>query len=113
MIAPLVTLDEAKIHLHIHEDDDSQDLDVNLRIDAASAIVMGYIKRKTTDEWELDTSPVQFRIPPDIKSATLLVIGELFLTREAGTSTVGSVIRGPLSQTVKDILHQYRDPTMA
>lgn len=90
----LVTLDEAKTHLRILDDD--QDFDVVMKIEAASEIVIDYIKRPDHG-WTAATAPKL------IKAAVLLVAASMFADREFGG----------LSDSVKNILHRYRDPAVA
>lgn len=90
----LVTLAEAKDHLRI--DDDDQDADINSKRLAASAIVIDYIKRPLHG-WTEETAP------PLIKSAVLIMLGELFANREAADLPPGA----------KAILYRQRDPALA
>lgn len=102
----LVSLEESKRHLRIEISD--HDADVQLKTDAGCSIVMNYLKLTSLpDEWcEPLGSPSGTGVPPLVKSATLLVVGELYKNREA---TVADV----LSMTVKSMLDRYRDPTLA
>lgn len=101
----LVTLTEVKDHLHIL--DTSHDSDLEMKIRAASAIVMRYIKLDAIpEEWIENHSPLVEEVPWDIHAATLLVVGELFLGREGSSGD-------PLTPSVKSLLWPYRKPSMA
>lgn len=111
----LITLSEAKSHLRVDVDDGSTDpsdvkinADVQLKLDAACAIIMNYLKLSSLpDAWnEPAGSPAGTGVPPLVKSATMLVLGELYRNREAPTADV-------LSTAVKAMLERYRDPTLA
>jgi len=102
MIA-IISLLEAKQHLRktsTHGDDD-----IELKILAASAILLNYIKI------DIDASPLSVpwgeEEPPwDIKAATMLILGELNMNREAKDADV-------LSSAVRALLHRWRDPAIA
>lgn len=102
MIA-IISLEEAKQHLRVtstHADDD-----IELKILAASAILLNYIKI------DFEDSPLSVpwgvADPPwDIKASTMLILGELNMNREAKDADV-------LSPAVKALLHRYRDPAIA
>jgi len=89
-----ISLLQAKADLRI--DGDEQDLDIQMKVEAASEIVLDYIKRPTAD-WTDSTAPAL------IKAATILVLRSLFNDDEAD----------PLSDAVIRILFRYRDPALA
>jgi hypothetical protein len=93
-MAALVTLEEAKAHLRILSDD--EDPDIQLKVNAASDILLDYIKRPDATWSEGDA-------PPLVKAATLLMVGTLFNDAAAD----------PLSDSIIRILHRYRDPACA
>lgn len=99
-----MTLEQAKIHLR--RTDTTADVDIYLKVNMASSIVMKYIKKDDASEWGLGTSPETYAIPTDVQSATLLVLGELFENREGATADV-------LSETVKNLLSQYWTPALS
>ena len=93
----LVDLEVAKSHLRMEEDHLD---DVIYRcIREASAIIINYCK-VDEDLWDVDNSESE-GIPLVIEAATLLAVEALFDGGE------------PLSQTVKDLVHRYRDPALA
>ena len=103
----LVTFEEARLHLQMTSSDiaDNDIVDrVGMYIDAASDIVIDYIKRPDHG-WD------EVYAPPLIKAAVLLLIGQLDAIREGGegTATMGPTLPDP----VRAILHRYRDPALA
>ena len=100
----LVTLEEAKAHLR--ETGSNADFDIEQKIFTASHILFDYLKI------DPDESPLSVPwgigedTPGVIKAAVLLMVGELRRNPEAGAANV-------LSQSVKDLVHRYRDPAMA
>lgn len=90
----LVTMAEARDHLKIDAGDD--DLDLLLKVEAASEIVIDYIKRPDHG-WTDATAPFL------IKAAVLLVLADLYLNRE----------NGGLPDAAVRILHRHRDPALA
>lgn len=126
MIPPLISLDLAKRHLRITSSDMDTEIDLKMRL--ATAIVVNHCKLTDIPEsWisteepipdveaeelilfrDADTSPFDtyyVRVPGNLQSATLLVLEVLFYG-ETPDSQV-------LSDTVKDLLTPFRDPTMA
>lgn len=104
----LVSLDQVKLDRRITNNDHDDDLE--MKILQASAIVMDYLKVTTLASIPhvvtLDTSPVTYTVPPLVQAATLLVLGELFENREAGTAN-------PISDAVVSLLDRFRDPALA
>jgi Phage QLRG family, putative DNA packaging. len=99
----LLSLAEAKVHLRIYTD--IHDADIELKIAHASEIIMNYYKRTTVpEEWVINSSPMTYDIPPSIRAATLLVLGELFNNREASVANI-------LTEAVRNMIP--RDPTLA
>lgn len=99
-MAALVTEDEARRHLRLTEsnmDDADMAADVVMKTEAATEIVIDYIKRPD-HEWTDADAPFL------IKAAIMLVLGALFDNREGGD---------PISEAVKSLLHRYRDPALA
>lgn len=72
----------------------------------ASAIVLDYLKRDA-GEWQ-DSAQEPESVPSVVEAATLIVAGALYENRDGAGNAAE-----PLSQTVKDLLHRYRDPAMA
>lgn len=98
----LVSLEEAKIHLRITDND--RDSDIEMKLAAASSIVLQHAKLDSVPAEWLIGSPPEISAPGNIQAATLLALSELFENREAGISN-------PLSNSVKSIIPRY--PTLA
>lgn len=98
----LVSIEEAKQHLRILHDE--SDADIEMKLAAASAIVLRYHKQDAVPAEWLIGSPFEISPPHDIKASVLLVLSELYENREAG-------IANPLSDAVKSLIP--RDPTLA
>jgi len=97
---PLVTDDEARLHLRIESTGasppDAVDALVTMLVLSASDVVADYIKHLDHD-WDATTAP------PLIKAAVLLVLGALYDRPN----------ENPLSPGVTAILARYRDPALA
>lgn len=100
----LVTLVEAKSHLRVMHDD--EDNDITLRMEAATEIVVDYIKQPD-NEWTDADAPFL------IKAAILLVLADLYENRGDGESPEYGQADGYLTKPVTAILHRYRDPALA
>lgn len=106
----LVTVEQASDHLRLNlvSDDGSppsysQELDdryndLVLKMDAATAIVIDYIKMPD-NEWTAQDAP------SNLQAAILLVLSGLYDGRDTGTEV--------LSPSVKALLHRLRDPALA
>lgn len=106
MIA-FVTLSQAKAHLRIAESNTAHDTDVTMKIEMASEIVLDYLKKPSIPtEWLIGSPQTTIAAPALIQAATLLVLGELFMNREASVTDV-------LSPAVQSLLERHRDPAMA
>lgn len=112
-MAALLTLDAAKQHLRVDHTDD--DADITSKIDEATDIVLGYIKKTigTLDpddpsivDWTTDT------VPGRIKAAVEIVLSKLYDDRNAGAPD-NAVAMGYLPLAVTSLLHRDRDPAMA
>lgn len=105
----MITLDQAKWHLRI--DGMQDDAELNMKITLASAIVQKYVgplrgdHLPKTEAEELEAAAVDARrVDPDlVTAAELLVLGELWANREAGTSNL-------LSPNVTRLLDLMREP---
>ena len=103
----LVSLTQASDHIRRDTTDDDSDL--TLKIEAASAIVAGYIDTgadflNTAGDPDYDTAGDPINVPRDVQAATLLVLGDLYMDREAGDA---------LSPTMTAILAKWRPPVFA
>jgi hypothetical protein len=110
MTPTLVLVSTARAKDHLRVAGVRFDADIDFKIQAASHIVLDYLKiyppdfyspvgSATWEDWDADGAPEL------VQAATLLVLGELFESRESASD--------PLSAGVKAILHRYRDPAMA
>ncbi|KIX68818.1 head-tail connector protein [Burkholderia pseudomallei] len=103
-IKQLVSFNRALSHLRVEagEDDDAiKDL-----IDAASDIVVDYLKLKEIPgTWALEDGNTTSTVPGAVRSAVLLVLGTLYDDREGATD--------PLTPAVESLLMRLRDPAVA
>lgn len=126
----LVTLQEASEHLRRDTTDDDQDL--TLKIHAASAAVLNYLKRESLAyEPERDSSGNVIRdedgfpIPVldddgdpivrfEVRAAVLLMLGELYKNREGeqGGEIPTQWGYGYLPRPVVSLLYPLRDPAL-
>ncbi|WP_244134813.1 head-tail connector protein [Burkholderia gladioli] len=103
-IKQLVSFERALAHLR--QDAGADDLAVRDIIDAASGIVLDYLKLKEVpDDWALENGDSPSTVPGPIRSAVLLVIGTLYADREGVTD--------PLTPAVESLLMRLRDPSLA
>lgn len=93
----LVDLETAKLHLRM--DEDAAEEIIIKKIEQASSILIDYLK-VSEDIWDIDSTESD-PIPGVIEAATLLVLEALFDGGE------------PLSDTVKSLVHRFRDPALA
>lgn len=106
---PLVDLQTAKEHLRV--DHAADDVDILLKLEMASSIVVNYLKLPV-GTWELDPESSSGAgdsnvddAPWPVQAAVLLVLGSLYKDREGQVD--------PLSEAAKSLLHRYRDPALA
>ena len=102
----IVTLDQATQHLRVDEFD--EDELIQMYIDAAENYVSQYLNRPvpwtiTEQDEQGDDVEVEVPVPGAVKAAALLVVGDLYQTREA--STERAVSENP---AVKNLLNPYR-----
>jgi len=113
----LVTLQQASDHLRRDTTDD--DADLTLKIMAASAAVINYLKSSTAayettvDSDDNDVIVVDTNGDPivkdEVRAATLLLVGVLYKGREGeGFNSVGN-----LPMAVQCLLYPLRDPAVA
>lgn len=76
-----VTLDEAKRHLNIEPENTLDDDYITSLIEVAEEVVRGY-GRLDLDEL---AEKKEGMLPPGVRHAILLMVGELYLHREAST----------------------------
>lgn len=110
----LVTLQEAIGQLRLQDMEmsgspaeytDERLPDLLLKMDAASDIVMTYLKRVETG-WDEQTTP------KDVKAAVLMVLESLYDDSAEGKVLAG-LAGGTLNNAVVAILYRYRDPALA
>ncbi|SAK50683.1 Phage gp6-like head-tail connector protein [Caballeronia pedi] len=100
---PLVSLARACLHLRVVPGED--DTAINDLIEAASDIVMDYLKKPVPEEWKVETDSTASTVPGPVRAAVLLVLGHLYADREGGTD--------PISPAVVSLLMRHRDPAVA
>lgn len=115
----LVSLQQAKDHLRMDHDDD--DNDITLKVHAASGAVVNYLKSgadsflDSSGEPETDSSGDPVGVPFEVQAAVLIMLGELYMNREAELQ--GEVAAqwgyGYLPQPVIALLYPLRDPAVA
>jgi hypothetical protein len=93
----LVTRQQAADHLRIDDATPEAD-DLDLKIMAASAVVLDYIERTIDDFLNSDSDA---EVPYQIQAATLLLVGDMYRYREAGSpdyndATLPSAVRALL-----------------
>lgn len=106
-----VTLEQASDHLRRDTDDDDNDL--TLKIEAASQAILNYIDPTIID---FDSAGEAIDVPRPIQAATLILLGQLYVDRDApdfrdGKTAPrwGDII---LPRTVQFLLDPYRIPLM-
>jgi hypothetical protein len=121
-VTMLVTLEQAKLHLRVDTDD--EDEDITLKIEAASAAVLGYIGDAQYDFLDTGGDPLnldELTEQPAIRAlhvarqATLLMVGEFYRNREPSATDVvpERFGYGYLPRAVVALLAPYRTPTIA
>lgn len=114
---PLVLLSEAQRHLRLPvtagtSPETVAELDLQDKIDAATAIVWEYLARESDSDWVNEmTSWDHVSVPKQIKAAILVQIGELYRFRGDDPD---SQTREPgfLSPLVRALLARKRDPIL-
>lgn len=120
----LITLAQAKAHLRV--DHDAEDEQITALIEAASGAVVNYLKSGADvflntlglpEEIYNDDSPPQvsdYAVPPEVKAAVKILVGELFKNREAQQDgEIGGHGYGYLPRPVVMLLFPLRDPALA
>lgn len=111
----LVTLKQASDHLR--RDTDADDDDLGIKIEAASEMVMAYLKSGAdvfTDSAGVvltDSSGDPVGVPRWAQMATLLMIGYLYKDRDENTDSAYE--QGYLPKPITAILYPHRDPALA
>lgn len=103
MAATLVTLAAAKIHLRIDTPDlDPGDVDIQLKLDQAEAIILRYLKTTPDPEWTAETAPA------NVTAAILLLLTSLYELR--GDDQTLSELTWT---AIERLLVSLRDPALA
>lgn len=111
----LVTLQQAIDHLLLpivvdSDPIDPRQRDLELKLAAAEAIILGYLKTVPA-EWVDETTT-----PADVQAAILLQCGELWRFRGDDRANEGAdqdATLGQLSPTITNLLRRRRDPALA
>ncbi|KWE27989.1 hypothetical protein WL74_09635 [Burkholderia cepacia] len=103
-IKQFVSFDRALSHLRVEAGDD--DDAIKDLIDAASDIIVDYLKLKEVPKtWKLEDGDTPSTVPGQVRSAVLLVLGTLYDDREGMTD--------PITPAVESLLMRMRDPALA
>lgn len=112
----LISLNQAKAHLSIDEDITKDDNQITLKIRAASAMVVNYLKSAADEfldssgEVEVDSNDDPVGVPPVVYAATCLLVEDLY--RNRGGVETGMYGPGDLPRSVTAILYPLRDPAL-
>ena len=110
----LVSLAQAKEHLRV--DDADNDNDLTLKVHAASAAVLNYIRNgadvftDSSGEPIVDSNGNPIGIPYDVQAATLLMLGYLYKDRDGDPDKAYEM--GYLPRPVTALLYVYRVPSL-
>jgi hypothetical protein len=110
----LVSLQQAKDHLRVDNSDGDNDL--TLKIHAASGVVLNYIRNgadiftDSAGDPILDSNDNPIGIPYEVQAATLLMLGYLYVNRDADPDKAYS--HGMLPNDVTALLYPYRVPSL-
>jgi hypothetical protein len=128
VVSAIVTLAELQAHLRLPVVQSSPltvaEADLQLKLDIAEGIVLGYIARPDDAEWTAllamwaageETSPATV-VPPQVRGAVLLQAAELWAFRGDDPGSVefqpARDAPGDLSRTIKALLYRFRDPVV-
>ncbi len=110
----LVSLAQAKEHLEVDHSD--RDNDITLKIHAASAVVLNYIRNgadaftDSAGEPILDSNGLPIGIPYEIQAATLLMLGYLYKNRDSDPDKAYGL--GTLPNDVTALIYKHRVLTL-
>lgn len=114
----LVTLAQVKSHLRV--DTDADDNDLNLKIEAASAMVVDYLKDYEFADFDtagviLDTAGDPVNVKPHVQIPTLMLVGYLYKERDGSMefAVPNQYGYGYMPVGVTALLYPYRVPTVA
>ena len=105
-----VSLEQARAH--VRSDDTADDADLELKVQAASAAVAGYIGDNASffnsaGVPSADSNGIALDIPEDVKIATLLLVGYFYKDRDNDANHEYET--GYLPRPVTALLYQYRN----
>lgn len=115
-MADLIALAEAKRHLKLSLPGiPEEDLDVQAKIEQATAIIIDYIQRPDDADWsdEIDSWD-ETSVPGPVSAAILIQLTELYRFR--GDDVQADLVKrepGFLSPTIVALLHRYRRQVVA
>jgi hypothetical protein len=114
----LVTLAQAKAHLRVSDWGESpgpEDTDIQLKVNAATQMVITYIDRPDDEDWSEEIqSWDETTVPADIQAAVLFLVEYLYRFR--GGDVASDVPKSPhgfLPPDVVNYLTRWRDPAVA
>lgn len=99
----LVTRRQAADHLRI-DDIASEVEDLDLKIFAASAVVLDYVEM-TEEDFSDSDSDGELNIPYQLKAATLLLLGDMHRYRDAGSPVYSEAF---LPSSVRSLLYPLK-----
>jgi hypothetical protein len=102
LVAPLVTLAEAKAHLRIT--DPAHDADITEKLDAAQEQILAKLGAAADPTWDATTAPRQVR-------HAILILLDAFYERRGGDEAADQLRKA--LETIDLLLALYRDPTLA
>jgi hypothetical protein len=117
-----VTLAQLQAHLRlpvgVSSPATAAEADLQLKLDAAEALVLQYIARPTDADWTAtmaawDGGSPAVAVPATIQAAILLQAGELYGFRGDDLETVKREAPGDLAPGIKALLYRFRDPALA
>lgn len=104
MTATLVTLQQAKDHLRLTTAAlDPGDVDVQLKLDQAEAIIRDYLKSRVGVTWVDETT-----VPGPVSAAILLLLARLYEQRGDNEQADAACW-----QAIERLLVRFRDPALA
>lgn len=103
----IVSLEQVKDHLRI--DHDAEDADLTLKIQAASLMILEYVRRSESD-YEQDSDDV-LDVPYSMKMACLIMVGILYRDRDGTESDKWQ--QGYLPFSVTALIYNLRDPAVS
>jgi len=103
VLAPLVLFTEAKDHLRVT--DTAHDVEIQRKLDAASAIIRDYLKDRADPTWTEATTPLP------VQAATLELLAALYEHR--GDDYAPDDYDAALWAALERKLVRFRDPALA